>query len=184
MAGLDAAYVDAFDKSRALGRILFDLETDFIYAPHYQLLYAMIPDDLWALAIDKLKSGQYQPSSLITAEIPKPSGLTRPGSILIPIDRIVYQAVADLIADSLDSDLDESRVFSYRLVKPDDDNVMFRPRADTYNEYREAMTAAASGSSFALRTDIASYFFHVNHHTLEKPAYLDRRAMVGSSTYL
>ena len=167
MAGLDAAYVDAFDKSRALGRILFDLETDFIYAPHYQLLYAMIPDDLWALAIDKLKSGQYQPSSLITAEIPKPSGLTRPGSILIPIDRIVYQAVADLIADSLDSDLDESRVFSYRLVKPDDDNVMFRPRADTYNEYREAMTAAASGSSFALRTDIASYFFHVNHHTLE-----------------
>ncbi|MBI2166420.1 MAG: hypothetical protein HYU29_08490 [Chloroflexi bacterium] len=167
MAGLDASYVDAFDKSRALGRILHDLETDFVYAPHYHLLYAMLPDDLWALAIEKLKSGQYQPSSLITAEIPKPSGLTRPGSILTPIDRIIYQAVADLIADNLDSDLDGARVFSYRLIRPDDSNIMFRPRPETYEEYREAMATAASKSSFALRTDIASYFFHVNHHTLE-----------------
>ena len=94
MAYLDSVLIDALDKSRAFGRVLVDADTDFIYAPHYKLLYELMQDELWGHITNSLASGQYTPSPLITAEIPKSSGLTRPGSILFPADRVLYQALA------------------------------------------------------------------------------------------
>ena len=86
MPGLDAALVASLDKDTAFARVLADVETDFIFAPQYKILYEFMKDEIWVEITSALRSGTYNPSSLITAEIPKPSGLTRPGSILFPID--------------------------------------------------------------------------------------------------
>ena len=77
MTGLDPNVIAAFSKDHAIGRILNDIRTDFIFAPQYKLLLDSIPDELWDEATGQLRSGTYNPSSLlITAEVPKPSGMT------------------------------------------------------------------------------------------------------------
>ena len=69
MTGLDPSVIAAFSKDHAIGRILNDIRTDFIFAPQYKLLLDSIPDELWDEATGQLRSGTYNPSSLITAEI-------------------------------------------------------------------------------------------------------------------
>ena len=167
MPGLDAALVPNLDKDTAFARVLADVETDFVFAPQYKLLYQSMKDELWDEIVSALRSGTYNPSPLITAEIPKPSGLTRPGSILFPSDRILYQALADMIAPLLDPQLDGGRVKSYRLLTPDSQGLMFEPRSDSYKRFKTAIGEGASNSAFALQADVASYFFHINHHVLE-----------------
>ena len=167
MPGLDAALVANLDKDTAFARVLADVETDFIFAPQYKLVYEFMKDELWNEIVRSLRSGSYNPSPLITAEIPKPSGLTRPGSILFPSDRILYQALADRIAPQLDPQLDDGRVMSYRLLDPDPEGRMFEPRSDSYKRFKIAIGEGTAQSAFAIQADVASYFFHINHHVLE-----------------
>ena len=167
MPALDQGLIAGLDKDAAFARVLVDVETDFIFAPQYKLLYEFMKDELWGEIVSALRSGTYNPSPLITAEIPKPSGLTRPGSILFPSDRILYQALADRIAPQLDPQLDDGRVISYRLLDPDPEGRMFEPRSDSYKRFKTAIGEGASQSVFAIQTDVASYFSHINHHVLE-----------------
>ena len=121
-------------------RILVDVDTDFVFAPQYKLLYEFMQDEL----VNALRSGNYQASPLITAEVPKPSGLTRPGSILFPLDRVLNQALADQLATLVDPQLNEQRVFSYRLMDPDPDGQMFAPRNVAYSAFETAVAAKAA----------------------------------------
>ncbi|MEO7858983.1 MAG: hypothetical protein ABIU05_00845, partial [Nitrospirales bacterium] len=98
MPGLDLDVIKLLNPKQALGRINTDILTDFILAPHYSAIYAHAGDDLWEAAKMALSSGSYEPELPITIDVPKKSGLTRPGSILSPLDRFVYQALIDLIA--------------------------------------------------------------------------------------
>ena len=169
MAGLNQGIIDQLDKEKAIGRVRTDLQSDFIFAPQYKLIFDVLADDLWDELLKQLKSGTYHPGSLITAEVPKPSGMTRPGSILYPLDRALYQAISDLLAPVLDSQLDGSRVFSYRLLDPDPTFLMFQSRGDSYRDFKAQSNQSAIGGKFTHATvaDITSYFVHLNHHTLE-----------------
>ena len=167
MPGLDPTLIASLDKDTAFARVLVDVETDFIFAPQYKILYEFMKDELWDEIISALGSGTYSPSPLITAEVPKPSGLTRPGSILFPLDRVLFQALADMIAPQIDPQLDDDRVMSYRLLIPDPQGRMFEPRSDSYKRFKTAIGEGANSSAFALQADVASYFFHINHHVLE-----------------
>ena len=169
MTGLDPNVIAAFSKDHAIGRILNDIRTDFIFAPQYKLLLDSIPDELWDEATGQLRSGTYNPSSLITAEVPKPSGMTRPGSILYPVDRLLYQAVGDHLAPLIDSQLDGTRVYSHRIAVPDPRFQMFDSRGASYEEYKQQVIQLCSEGNFthAIVADISSYFAHLNHHTLE-----------------
>ena len=169
MPGLDSSIIASFSKDLTIGRIRTDIESDFIFAPQYKLLYDLIPDELWEVTVNALKSGSYNPTSLITAEVPKPSGMTRPGSILYPVDRIVYQAISDYLAPILDAQLDGERVYSYRILDPDPNMEMYQPRGATYEKFKNEVRKNSVEGTFthAIETDIASYFVHLNHHTLE-----------------
>jgi len=167
MAGLDPGLISSLNKEIAFKRVLVDVNTDFIFAPQYKLLLEVMQDELWEDIIRSLRSGRYQSSPLITAEVPKPSGLTRPGSILFPADRVLFQALADYIAIHVDPQLDDGRVFSYRLLNPDPAGQMFDLRNVSYDRFKAAIEAGAASSAFAIRADVASYFIHINHHVLE-----------------
>lgn len=169
MAGLDPSVIASFSKDQTIGRVRTDIQTDFIFAPQYKLLFDYAADDLWGEVINQLRSGTYTPSTLITAEVPKPSGLTRPGSILYPIDRILYQAMADYLAPMIDPLLDGTRVYSYRILDNDPELQMFQSRGESYEQFKAAVTALCNSgkATYAITTDIASYFIHLNHHTLE-----------------
>ena len=169
MAGLDPAVLARFDKDQAIGRIRTDIRTDFISAPQYKLIFDVIADDLWDDAIGQLRAGGYNPSPLITAEVPKPSRMTRPGSIMSPLDRLVYQALVDHMAPIVDTQLDGERVFSYRLMDPDPSFQMFHERSESYGVFKDKVTNLSISGQFthSISTDISSYFMHLNHHVLE-----------------
>ncbi len=169
MVGLNPAIISSLNKEKAIGRVLTDIQSDFIFAPQYKLIFDYVPDELWDQLIGQLKAGTFRPDSLITSEVPKSSGMTRPGSILYPADRLLYQAISDCLAHTVDNQLDDSRVFSYRLLDSDPSFQMFQSRGDSYQEFKTAITSNAECGQFthAATIDITSYFVHLNHHVLE-----------------
>ena len=185
MVGLNQDIIDKLDKQKAIGRVRTDLQSDFIIAPQYKLIFDVLADDLWDEILKQLKSGTYQPGPLITAEVPKPSGMTRPGSILYPQDRILYQAIADLLAPFIDAQLDGSRVFSYRILDPDPTFQMYQSRGDSYRNFKALSNQSALSGKFSHATtaDITSYFVHMNHHILEN-LLSDSKAPEGLNSIL
>ena len=160
MVGLDSSVIASLSKDQSIGRVRTDIQTDFIFAPQYKLLFDYAADDLWDQVVNQLRSGTYTPSMLITAEVPKPSGLTRPGSVLYPIDRIIYQAMADYLAPIIDPLLDGARVYSYRILGCDPELQMFQSRGESYEQFKATVTALCNSgeATHAITTDIASYF--------------------------
>lgn len=88
MPGLDSNLINAIDYELAIGRIKTDVRTDFILAPRYSAVYEYVEDPLIEKTKELLHSGSYAPALPIRVDIPKPSGLARPGAILRPMDRL------------------------------------------------------------------------------------------------
>ena len=110
----------------------------------------------------------YEPSKLLEIDVPKKSYTLRPGSNMIPEDRIVYQAVMDFISRKVE-DPPADVCFSYRLNKDPDSNEMFQFWRPLWLGWRKKMREVhAQGYHCLLRTDIAAYFEHIDHDIFEK----------------
>lgn len=160
--------VDSLDIDLGLSRIKNDLQSDFIYAPHLSAVYLLAGNELSTGLISKFKDGTFEPALPITIDVPKASGFTRPGSILLPYDRLAYQLVVDSLAVTADEHLDRDSVFSDQLLEDDPEGFMFRKTGDCYNAYKNATREhCQSGNfSFVLQTDIVSHFQNLNQHNL------------------
>ena len=110
MTGLNKTSLDEFNFNLAINRIQADVRTDFIIAPHYNYIFVKAADELCSRAYELLKSGRYEAELPITMSIPKERGFTRPGSILQPVDRLIYQAIADNIAPVVEGCLLSRRI--------------------------------------------------------------------------
>jgi len=166
MPGLDRTVLDTIDPELAVRRILRDSQSDFILAPHYDAIFAGARDELWSVAHDQLRSGTYQPELPLTMSVPKPHGFTRPGSILYPVDRIVYQGLADLIAPLLEERLDRARTFSQIPAPPDEPAEMFLPNRLCFAQLQAALGRMARAGGCFIRADVANYFERIPQHHL------------------
>ena len=119
--------------------------------------------------IDKIKGDLdrgYRPSDLLKIDMPKKRYTLRPGSNMIPEDRIVYQAVVDFISSEVEEPPADC-VFSYRLNRDRQSNTMFKFWRPLWLEMRRKMRDVyANGYRCLLRTDIAAYFEHIDHRIL------------------
>lgn len=170
---------EKLDFELALKRVRNDLKTDFIYAPHLGLIFAKAGDDLIAALKDDLTKTGYAPGLPLTMEVPKsfriPVGAskrlgpayTRPGSILGPKDRLMYQVFADLAAPIINGGLDSTRSFSHQLAATDAET-MFQPTRKCWNDLQSALTEHSKSSDvqYVMRLDIANYFGSINQHLL------------------
>lgn len=179
--GLDPAIVKTLDWKRALNRILHDLRSDFIWAPHIRYLYAHTGDDLIQIVQNELNSGTFHPGIPMTIEVPKAfrikvaggnakrlgPNFSRPGSILPPKDRLLYQMIADEAAPIIDEKTDKDRSFSHRLAEGDSE-AMFVSTRKCWSELQAAIKKHCKKASakYILRLDVADYFGSVNQHTL------------------
>jgi hypothetical protein len=178
--GMDGAMLSKIDWDLALTRISHDLRTDFIYAPHLGFIYSRAGDDLIFKIKSDLKSGQYSSGLPLTIEVPKsfrirvaisPKRLgpsfSRPGSILLPHDRLLYQALADEAAPIVGAKTDPARSFSHQLAAPDSAS-MFLPTRTCWNALQKTLAkhAKAERSKYILRVDVANFFGSLNLHTL------------------
>ena len=97
MRGMDSNLVDSFNYDLAVSRIRTDVLTDFVIAPQYSAVFTYVGDQLVDIVKRVLRNAEYASGMPLRVEIPKASGLSRPGAILNPVDRVVYQLLADAI---------------------------------------------------------------------------------------
>jgi Reverse transcriptase (RNA-dependent DNA polymerase) len=179
--GLDGDLISKLDWERALARVIHDLKSDFIWAPHLRFLFSRLGQDIIDLLKSELKSGTFHPGIPLTMEVPKsfrikirggntarlgPS-FSRPGSILPPKDRILYQVIADEAATIIDEQIDHSRSFSHQLADKSSCS-MFLSARQCWGDLQAALKKHAENQNagYILRLDVADYFGSINQHTL------------------
>lgn len=166
--GLDQTCIEKLKPELSLKRILKDIQTDFIHAPHINVIYSKVGNELWELLCQKLKSGKYETQLPITMEIPKQSGLSRPGAILYPFDRLVYQLIVDNLSLAADRQIDRTQVFSNKLLTSNDEGFMYEPASACFNEFKNKIRTACldTNNKYVLKTDVANYFERIYQHVL------------------
>jgi hypothetical protein len=166
MPGLDNSILQEVDHQIALDRILHDIRTDFIWAPHIAAIFRFCGDQLWDRLRRDLRSGTYQPDLPISMNVPKPGGFTRPGSILVPADRLAYQILADLSGPIIETQLDRSRVFSNIFQHEPGTGAMFAPSGDGWTRMQQQIQSLAQTGGYFVVGDIAHYFERIPQHHL------------------
>lgn len=168
MEGLDKKVINKIDHTLAIKRILIDVSSDFIISPQYKYIYKNCSDELWDYLKTSLNSGKFSPELPIYINVPKPSGLIRIGAILKPLDRLIYQAIADLLAPSIEKDINRRSVYSNILLKHDSDGYMFENSSNCYKNFKEAVINKCKDGNYShvIKTDIASYFDTIDQHRL------------------
>lgn len=163
MAGLNKVTLDSIDFKKAIDRILTDMKTDFIFAPHIEIIYEYGHDALIKLLKNKLEKYSFSCSLPITVDVPKKSMLSRPGSILLPLDRLLYQVIIDSIAQELENDIDREHVFSNVY---EDSISMVEDYKISHDNFRNYFYNGVGNYKYCLKTDVASYFESINQHFL------------------
>jgi len=168
MYGLDSTLVATMDYALSIGRVKTDVLNDFLLAPHYSVIYTYAADELIERVKTLLSSGQYVPELPIKVDVPKRSGLTRPGAILRPIDRLVYQILVDAISEQAEAQLDRSRVFSHVLLTDDPEFKMFRRGDECWQNMQNALNARCLDTNlqYVVKADIACFFERIYQHNL------------------
>jgi hypothetical protein len=187
--GLDSDLLKQIDWELALARIIQDLRSDFIYAPHLGFVYRKAQDRLIEQVSSRLAGGTYSVGLPLTIEVPKTYRIrvkasikrlgpnySRPGSILLPHDRLLYQALADKAGPLVKASTDSARSFSHLLEGPDSPS-MFAPTRKCWAKLQKALTNYSKPNSvrYVLKLDVANYFGSLNQHklinVLQDPGY-------------
>lgn len=178
--GLDNAFLASIDWKLALSRVIHDMRSDFIFAPHLRFICRKAGQEVIDQLKNDLKKGSFSPSPPITIEVPKSQNMrvavpsrrggppfSRPGSILLPSDRVFYQALGDQAAPIIDSKTNKQRSFSHRLAEEGSPN-MFAPTRTCWSELQKNLAKLAKSKSvqYILRIDIANFFGSLNQHTM------------------
>ena len=106
----------------------------------------------WEIIHD-LQSGYYRPSPVKRVEIPKPDGGVRKLGIPTVIDRVVQQAVSQILTPIYDP------MFSVH-------SHAYRPHRSIQTAIKEVLGYAQEGYVYAAQIDLSKYFDTINHDTL------------------
>ena len=164
MVGLDRTVLDVINSDRVMERIRIDVRTDFILAPHVNAIFVNVGDQVWSRSAELLRAGKYQPSLPYTISVPKGRGFIRPGSILSPLDRFIYQALIDLASGVLEEQIDRSRAFSHVLSQKK--GYMFEPAHRCWEKFQGAIRELCNTGTYIVKADISNYFERIPQHHL------------------
>ena len=100
-----------------------------------------------------LLEGQYQPSPVKRVEIPKDSGGTRNLGIPIVLDRVIQQAISQVLTPVFDPHFSES-------------SFGFRPGRSAHQAVRKILKDIREGYRYAVDIDLEKLFDTVDHDAL------------------
>jgi len=115
-----------------------------------------LPDYLrshWPKIREQLENGKYQPGVVKRVKIPKPNGGERKLGIPSVLDRLIQQAIQQVLSKMFDP------IFSERSFG-------FRPGRSCHQAVDLAQQEISSGRSIVVDTDLDSFFDRVNHDRL------------------
>jgi len=107
----------------------------------------------WDSIRSSLLDGTYQPLPVKRVEIPKPTGGKRPLGIPIVLDRLIQQAICQVLGPIFDPGFSE---FSYG----------FRPGRSAHDAVRQVRKYIREGYRIAVDMDLSKFFDRVNHDAL------------------
>ncbi|MDG1531663.1 MAG: RNA-directed DNA polymerase [Paracoccaceae bacterium] len=164
MPGLDKKVIGAIDWKKAVQNIIVDNRTDFILAPHFDIIFREKSDELIQQLTAALGAGSYEPQLPIHMSVPKQGILSRPGSILLPQDRLLYQGLVEDILPKLESQMDRGRTFSH--VPSGENKKLFAASFDTWSSFQKKVEEICGECKVILQCDVANFFETLPQHPL------------------
>jgi len=131
-------------------------------------------EEHWGSIRAKLEAGTYEPSPVRRVEIPKPTGGVRLIGIPTAQDRVIQQAIHQVLSEEYEAKFSEQ---SYG----------FRPNRSCHDAIEEACRQINEGYKWVVDIDLAKFFDTVNHDRLMsrlKRDGLDRRLLKVINGYL
>lgn len=107
----------------------------------------------WRELQSQLKQGEYRPSEVRGVEIPKPTGGVRQLGIPTVLDRVVQQALLQVLEPLLDPAFSES-------------SFGFRPKRSAHQALKQASGYVEEGRCIVVDMDLEKFFDRVNHDIL------------------
>jgi len=115
-----------------------------------------LPDFLrqhWPKIRQQLIDGRYRPKPVKRVEIPKPDGRKRKLGIPTVLDRMIQQAIAQVLQEEWDTDFH-------------DNSYGFRPNRNAHQAIRYAQETIQQGYRWVVDCDLEAFFDNVNHDKL------------------
>lgn len=176
--GLDPAHIKQFKDDLDVSFVRNDQMSDFFFLPQLDAIYRYSGDELKTLVAKRLKDSDFAPKPAIEMEIPKSTRISaqntstigpnyfRPGSVLYPVDRVVYHFLGQETSNIVEKSIDRSRVFSNRPLKKK--GAGFSPSSIQWKKLKTEFEAEikTGNHKLVLRCDVAQYFFSINQHEL------------------
>ncbi len=107
----------------------------------------------WPTVREQIHAGHYRPQAVRRVEIPKPAGGVRLLGIPTVTDRVLQQAIAQVLTPIFDPTFSES-------------SFGFRPGRNAHQAMRQVQAYVKDGRRIAVDIDLAKFFDTVNHDVL------------------
>ena len=107
----------------------------------------------WPTIRQQLIEGTYHPKPVLRVEIPKPDGRKRKLGIPTVLDRLIQQAIAQIMQKEWDSDFH-------------DNSYGFRPCRNAHQAIAHVQATIREGYNWVVDCDLEAFFDNVNHDLL------------------
>lgn len=131
--------------------------------------HELIHDDFLRDLHDDLINGTYEPTYACKVYLPKKSGVLRPYSLLTVRDQVVYQAFANVIAESLvkKSGPDYGKKIFGHLYAGNESVWFYKKWSDGYSKFnKSAIKAFESGQEYGASFDLTACYDSIDHGVL------------------